>query len=103
MKFIITVLCCIFSFTAIADRVPGFIKPGYVYVYRMMDTRGLRAFKVLRVMDDWIYVKHYRKRDEFVQYFWFSLDNKNIKYIVQCTDSRMHESERTLCDRITIK
>ena len=101
MKPIVGLLFFLFSLIALAGHMPNFIQVNNTYIYRTIDKNGLKAFKVLQIDRDWMYVQHYRKRDTYKQNFWFSINNKNIKYITSCKDKNLHESEKKLCDRIS--
>lgn len=98
MKLIMGLLVFLFSSVTLAGYMPNFIQINNTYIYRTIDKNGLKAFKVLQIDRDWMYVLHYRKRDTYKQKFWFSINNKNIKYITNCKDKYLHESEQELCD-----
>lgn len=98
MKFEMGFLLLLFSSATLAGYMPNFIKINNTYIYRTINKNGLKAFKVLQIDRDWMYVQHYRKRDNYKQTFWFSINNNNIKYITNCEDKNLHESEKELCD-----
>ena len=100
MKIILGIAFCMLSSVTLAGHMPNFIQVNNTYIYRTIDKNGLKAFKVLQIDRDWMYVQHYRKRDSYEQKFWLSINNKNIKYITSCKDKHLHESEKSLCDSI---
>ena len=101
MKTIFSLVCLAMSSLTWAEHMPSFIQVDNYYVYRMNNNNGISLIKVLRIDKDWMYVEHYRKRDSYQQNFWLSINNKNIKYISNCKDKNLHESEKKLCDTKT--